>query len=394
MIPHSQHSIHEMSVAQSLRRWLPLTEVWNYWQVKHLPQEVKSYVICEMIENAGYFYMPRLYSLSEAPLYYRCWNKMFKRGIYRYLLFLQQMIKTTKCALLHSHFGSMGWYNLGIAHKLGVKHLVSFYGFDLSFLPRYEPIWSDRFNNLFAGVDGVLCEGRHMLEKLVRMGCSREKIFLHRLGIEVDNIQFIPRKIKKDETVKFLMAASFVEKKGIPYALEALGRMKDYLGKFHITIIGDARPQSVRSLAEKDRIMHVIRAYNLERHIRLLGFKTHDSLMEEAYRHHIFISPSVTASDGDTEGGAPVGIIEMAATGMPVITTTHCDIPGTLGELNRSMLSEEGDVEGLMEQVENLLAVKAWDDLGWQNRIHIEKEFSAVEQGNKLARIYSSFLRR
>ncbi len=44
-------------------------------------------------------------------------------------------------------------------------------------------------------------------------------------------------------------------------------------------------------------------------------------------RHHLFLSPSVTAPDGDSEGGAPVSIIEAAATGMPVVSTTHCDIP-------------------------------------------------------------------
>ena len=31
-------------------------------------------------------------------------------------------------------------------------------------------------------------------------------------------------------------------------------------------------------------------------------------------RCHLFLSPSVTAADGDTEGGAPVGLIEASAT--------------------------------------------------------------------------------
>ena len=73
--------------------------------------------------------------------------------------------------------------------------------------------------------------------------------------------------------------------------------------------------------------MAVIEKHKLQSKIRMLGFQPYSVLLEEAYTHHIFLSPSVTASDGDTEGGAPVTLIEMLATGMPIVSTTHCDIP-------------------------------------------------------------------
>lgn len=53
----------------------------------------------------------------------------------------------------------------------------------------------------------------------------------------------------------------------------------------------------------------------------------YDRLLDEIARHHVFLSPSVTAPDGDSEGGAPVTIIEAAASGMPVVNSTHCATP-------------------------------------------------------------------
>ena len=111
--------------------------------------------------------------------------------------------------------------------------------------------------------------------------------------------------------LRVLIAGSFREKKGIPYALEALGRLQQEI-PLEITIIGDA---SERGEAEKLQILDTIKTHNLWPKTRMLGYQPHAILLEEAYRHHIFLSPSVTASDGDTEGGLPVSIIEMAATG-------------------------------------------------------------------------------
>jgi len=36
-------------------------------------------------------------------------------------------------------------------------HIVTFYGVDLSKLPRINPKWKKRYNELFSKVAGVLC---------------------------------------------------------------------------------------------------------------------------------------------------------------------------------------------------------------------------------------------
>ena len=60
--------------------------------------------------------------------------------------------------------------------------------------------------------------------------------------------------------------------------------------------------------------------------VRLQGQQPYSVLLEEAYQHHIFMGPSITAHDGDMEG-TPMVLVDMAATGMPIISTTHSDVP-------------------------------------------------------------------
>lgn len=116
----------------------------------------------------------------------------------------------------------------------------------------------------------------------------------------------------------------------------------------------------------------------------------HEVLMREAYAHHVFLHPGVTAQDGDTEGGAPVTIIEMLATGMPVVSTTHCDIPEVMGEAAGRLLAPERDVQALTQAIRNLLeSHRGWDVLTAKCRERVESEYDARMQASRLAGHYN-----
>src|SRR5262249_27000068 len=150
------------------------------------------------------------------------------------------------------------------------------------------------------------------------------------LGIDVSKIQYRPRSIQKGTILRFLIAATFREKKGVTYALEALSQYREINDGFEVSIIGGATAE--HELEEEKRILQTLDRTGLRSKVRFLGWLTHEQMLQEAYRHHVFLSPSVTSNDGDCEGGAPVAIIEMAASGMPIISTKHCDIPYVLSE--------------------------------------------------------------
>jgi colanic acid/amylovoran biosynthesis glycosyltransferase len=63
---------------------------------------------------------------------------------------------------------------------------------------------------------------------------------------------------------------------------------------------------------------------------------------------------SIHADDGDCEGGFPVIISDMMATDMPVIGSTHCDIPEIIKHGRNGLLAEEGSVESTTECILDL----------------------------------------
>jgi len=105
------------------------------------------------------------------------------------------------------------------------------------------------------------------------------------------------------------------------------------------------------------------------------------------------MSPSVTAEDGDTEGGLPVTLIEMAASGMPVVTTDHCDIPELVVAGVTGLQAPERNVDQLAEHLRWLYQNPAkWHSIADAARNRVEAEFDASRQGVRLGQIYRELI--
>lgn len=369
-------------------RWLAQTETWLYEQVKHLPPTIESHVLCNFTWNLDQFNLPRLHSLSN----HRTIDG-FSDAVLRKLRLrskpasLARLARRTGASIAHSHFGNTGWRNMEMVLRARMKHIVTFYGMDVTHLPQEDPAWIDRYRELFGTVERVLCEGPHMAMKIRQLGCPDDKVHVHHLGAKVDKIDYSPLPWDGSGPLRVLIVAAFREKKGIPYAMEALARLKQKR-PVKITIIGDASQQA-RSQAEKAKIMAVIDAHKMHDDVLMLGMQPHHVMFEQAKKHHILLSPSVTAADGDTEGGAPVSIIEMMAAGMLIVSSRHCDIPHVCPDGEIALLADEKDVSGLTDRLTWLADhPERWDAMRLAGRMRIEQEFDCRVQGNRLAEIY------
>jgi len=379
---------NKLKVVHSIPVWLLQTMTWLHTQVRNLPDQVEAHIVCERTENLAQFNLPRLSSLREqSVLRYLLEKGLKKIGIVKHLPFIRHQLEIIAPTIVHSHFGDNGWRELMLLKRLEIPQIVTFYGWDVNYLPQHDQRWQNRYQQLFANVKRVLCEGKFMAAAIAKLGCPEEKTSIQHLGIDLEQLEFKVRHWQAGEPLKVLLVASFQEKKGLPYALEALGKIKREL-PLKITLIGDTNNEP-RSLMEKERILSTIERCGLE--VNLLGYLPHQAVMQAAYDHHLFLSPSVTADDGDTEGGAPVVLIEMAASGLPVISTDHCDIPGVIEHDNSGYLSQERDVDGIVDNVYRLLdSTDNWSRIACNARRHIEQEFDAKVQGGKLAQIYTS----
>jgi colanic acid/amylovoran biosynthesis glycosyltransferase len=370
--------------------WLELTQTWLYAQIEHLPDAIESHVCCERTSNLDLFPFPWVHSFEREPRLQRALD-LAVRGLRlrRQLDFFYRCARFVRPAVVHSHFGPTGWEYLDVARAVDARHLVTFYGLDVNYLPRHG--WIGKYEELFRRVDRVLCEGPHMRRCVVALGCPEEKAFVHRLGVDVAGIEFRPRLWNGREPLRVLMAASFREKKGIPYGILALASLRRSVD-FTLTIVGGPGG-SPSSRAEERRIHETIASSGQGDRVRLLGFQPPEALRRIARAHHVFLAPSVTASDGDTEGGAPVTLIDMAASGMAIVSSRHCDIPHVILDGETGLLAPERDPEALAACIERLVAnPRGWEAMTAAGRRRMEELFDARKQGDLLAGHYRDLL--
>lgn len=376
-----------LRVIHSAPVWLPRTQGWMYHQVRALPAHVEPHVVCERKENLDAFGVAHLHCLSDTPV--RCALDRAVRflRIRPWLGNLPRVARATRAAVVHSHFGHIGAIDARAVERLGIAHVVTFYGQDVS-LPGRDPRWGARYRAMFARVRAVLCEGPHMAQRVVGLGCPADRVHVHALGVPAAELAFRPRRRAPGEPLRVLIAGSFTEKKGIPDALAAVAALGASVPAL-VTVIGDAGADP-RHRREKQRILDVLARTGLAARCRLLGYQPQRVLLEEAYRHHVFLAPSVHAADGDSEGGAPVTILEMAATGMPIVSTTHCDIPHVIRHGESGLLAEEHDVVGLAAHLRHLAEhPEQWGAMAAAARARIEACFDLEQQGRALAAIYA-----
>ena len=377
-------------VAHSLHTYLFRTGSWIYSQLVHTPG-FRHVVVATRTQNLEVFPWQPVCALSDrAGLSRWLQRELARRTGLHYPCFVR-WLRRHEARLLQSHFGNRGYLDLRLKDRLGLPHVTTFYGHDASLLAR-DPRWQRRYPDLFAGCDRFLAEGTHMARTLAKLGCPEAKIRVQHLGVDLSLIPYLPRRPVDGRGARLLCAATFRDKKGITYCLEAFANVCAKYPDAHLTIVGDAG-RSAREQRYKAEVLRVIADRRLEGRVTLAGFLDYPAFLESARDHDLFLSHSVVGSDGETEGGAPVTLIEMSAAGMPVVSSLHCDIPEVIRDGETGLLVAERDVDALTDRLDWLLADPArWEPLGRAGRAHVEREYNAQVQGERLAAIYHELL--
>jgi colanic acid/amylovoran biosynthesis glycosyltransferase len=372
--------------------YLPITATWIYSQIKNL-RRYQPIVYALGTENLDIYPTSEIRSLGLpdlAAILNKVWEKLF--GFYP---FFANNLRKDKPDIVHAHFGPAGYNFLKLKEMYKTPLITTFYGYDLNRLPAQDESWKKRYKVLFQKGECFLVEGNHMKKSLVELGCPEEKVIVQHLGVDVDRIKFVPRRLEGDE-FRILIAGNFVEKKGIPYAVEAFGRVKQNNPGINmkLTIIGDS-PATEEGKKEKTKIRNVMQKYSLVECTNMLGYQPHSTFLDEIYNNHIFISPSIHAANRDTEGGLPVAIIEASASGMIVLSTNHCDIPEAVLNGESGYLVPERDVNSLVNKLEYLVSrPDIWESMGKRGRRHIEENYNVITQVQKLEKIYDVVLNK
>jgi colanic acid/amylovoran biosynthesis glycosyltransferase len=198
---------------------------------------------------------------------------------------------------------------------------------------------------------------REFLEK--QYGIDPSSVEIVRYGLDLDDY-------KPDDKFVILIVAFFTDRKAHDVLFEAVKR----LGRedIEVWVVGSAAgrrdPVDVEALA---------RQIGVESQVAFFGAQKGNALKAFYRECDVFCLPSRKDSGGAFEG-FPNVLIEAMASGKPVITTRHVEIPRIIHEV----LVDENDVEGLAQAIERLRrSAPLRAKLGEENRKIAENVFPA-----------------
>lgn len=346
--------------------------------MKHI-RGFEQQVLCDARDTAHDEPVPTFYNpTSQASFYNRVRRKLGLPDAFR-----QHHLSALTDAILFSHYGMQGYHDLGLKKK---KHITRFYGYDLQRILLSDPRWKKWYQELFARCDRFITEGPHMKSLLVNNGCAPEKIEVCYLGTETGNITYTPR--TESETLHVLIACATAERKGIIYSLQALNILvEQYKIPVQIHWVGGRNSAYPEYITYEMLLEAFIRESGLQPFIKRYGWLRSDVLLGEvAMQCQVCLHPSVWAADGDCEGGYPVVLADVMATGLPVIATTHCDIPELVTPEN-GYLCREKNVDDIVAALLDCYNHRTYMQKSVLSRNTIEEKFDWKILGEKLSEI-------
>jgi colanic acid/amylovoran biosynthesis glycosyltransferase len=334
-----------MNVLHLTHSFLPITENWVYNQLVFNTRCTPS-VLCQYPENPAQFPFGALYPRYPKKTFLSETASRFalKQGRYS-KNHLRITVDIVKPDLVHGHFAYVSCCHREALAPYRLPLVTTCYGLDISKLPRL-PVWQHRYAALFSSGAAFIVEGPHMAECLKKLGCPADKIHCVAIGVDLEAVRGSGAE-RTPGTTRVLFTGLGREKKGPLDAADAFIAVAKKHPGVRFDLIGDGK------FLEPVRFL-INRAGFLDKCV-FHGYVSVQRYREILHSCDIVLAPSVTATDGDAEGGAPVTVIEAQAAGIPVVGTTHCDIPFVVGNGETGLLSPEKDLVKLSANLEKLV---------------------------------------
>ncbi|MBN2377108.1 MAG: glycosyltransferase [Sedimentisphaerales bacterium] len=287
--------------------------------------------------------------------------------------------------IIHSHFGPNGLRCLCLKNiALRAKLINTFHGYDVTTYVREKG--SDVYQELFRHADLFTYNSQATREKLLKLNCPDEKLEKVQMGVNVDLINFNEKTLTPGDTINILSVGRLIEMKGREYAIKAVARIAPQFPNINYQIVGNG--------PEYEPLLNLIEKLHMQEKIKLLGWVSSENLDSLYNSSHIFLHPSVVASDGNMEGQGVV-LQEAQAAGLPVLATNHNAFPDSIIDGQSGFLVPERDVDALAEKLTWLCQnYDKWPEMGKTGRKFVEQTFDIKKLNQKLETIYFNLLQQ
>lgn len=265
---------------------------------------------------------------------------------------MAKAIRTFHPDIVHVHFGTELQQNWGVFEGLGVPIVATLHGRDITVR---TDVWESgvcgrrmieyprRLRSLASDPRVTfVAVSRSIREAAIEFGIPPDKLVVQYIGIDIE--RFSPSSLGEVAGSLVLFVGRMVEKKGVPYLIQAMARVRERRPDTRLVLIGDG-PElgSCKDLAER-----------LGVHAEFQGAQSPESVLEWMRRARVLSLPSVTASDGDAEGFGMV-ILEAQACGVPVITSARGGAEEGIEDGVTGMAHAEKDVDAIARGILDLL---------------------------------------
>lgn len=144
----------------------------------------------------------------------------------------------------------------------------------------------------------------------------------------------------------------------------------------------------------KSKLEALVKQHNIEHKVRFIGFIEFTKLYEFFGQYHVFIHPSCYSDTRDCEGGAPIVLLDAQCTGMPVISTTHCDIPEEVIHGKTGLLTPEKDADALAGSIRTFYNMNnnTYQQYATAARQHVIENFDIKPCALQLQKLYNTIV--
>ncbi|WP_420593599.1 glycosyltransferase [Deinococcus sp.] len=266
---------------------------------------------------------------------------------------LDNRLRALKPKLLHAHFGADGAMALPVTRRLNLPLVVTFHGYDAT-MHDHVLLTSRGIRNrrlvtrrpqLIQNGALFIAVSEHIRRNLLARGFPAERVVTHYNGIDVSVFSPVAE-LSREPLVLFV--GRCVEKKGIAHLLRAMQAVQLRVPDAQLVVIGDGplRPE-LETLASELRL-----------NCRFLGVQPSEEVRTWMRSAQVFCVPSITASNGDTEG-LPTVILEALAIGLPIVTTDSAGNPEAVQHGQTGLVVPEKDEAALASALLCLLEDEA-----------------------------------
>ncbi|MDC7221307.1 MAG: glycosyltransferase [Spirochaetales bacterium] len=347
------------------------------WTVIGLPSSLSK----RMVKGLGLF----LKLFVKAPsLCLRALNKKKYRTAASSLknLFILDKLVGQEIPLLHAHFGPNGLVgsflkDVGIVDKL----IVTYHGSDINSYPRRYG--HDVYHHLYKKADLITANTSFTKGKITNNGADPDNIAILPVGLNTTDYP-----LREDPPteglngLRILTVGRLVEKKGYPWAIEAVGLLQAEFPGLTYHIVGDG--------PMKEQLKALVSEKGLESVISFCGSLNADEVRQEFSQAHVFVLASAISADGDMEGQGLV-LQEAQSMGVPVVSTLHNGIPDGVLDEESGFLVPEKNSQALADKISLLLKDRDLRvSMGKAGNSFVRENYDMSVLTDKLEKLYSS----